>query len=377
MKIENIKKPFLLITYAILLYFIIHNFLDVLGVIKYVLKLFSPFFIGIGIAFVLNLLMRFYERKILNKLFEHKKIKKYVKIKRPVSMIMTYLSAVIIITLIINFIIPQIGKSVSSLTANYPEYQRTLSQFLNNFIGKYDVASEMWDKLINNIDKVLSNASQFLNIAIPSIMNITKGLTSGVINIFLGIVFSVYMLFSKEKLLKILKKIIYAVFTKETAQKILAVSADANKILRSFIGGQLTESVILGVLCFIGMSIFKMPYAPLVSVLIGITSLVPVLGPYVGVVISAVLILFESPLTALWFVIFVVILQQLEGNLIYPRVVGNAVGLNGMWVLLAVVLGGSLFGVLGILLGVPVMAVIYSLVSHAVNKRLKEKECEI
>ena len=377
MKIENIKKPIILITYAVLIYYLITHFQRVINSVNYVLAMLSPLFIGIGIAFVINLLVRFYEIKILDKLFEKKKMSKLMGLKRPLSMILGYASAIAIVGIIVNFIIPQIGLSIKSLTERLPGYMNEISAFFQKIASDYDFTNQLWAQFINNIDKIISNASQVLNFALPQLLNITKGLTSGVINIFLGFVFSLYMLASKEKLISMLKKLVYAILKKETADKVTEVAREANIIFRSFVGGQLIESTILGILCFIGMSIFRMPYAPLVSVIVGVFSLVPVLGAYVGVIISAFLIILESPVMAFWFVIFVVILQQVEGNLIYPRVVGNAVGLSGIWVLLAVTVGGSLFGVLGILLGVPVMAVVYSLLKEYVNKNLEGKNIKI
>lgn len=377
MKIESIKYPLILITYAVLAYFVINNLSAVADFLNFTLSLLSPLFIGVGIAFVVNLLLRLYEEKILNRIFQSKKLKKISKIKRPVGMLLAYATAVAIIVVVVNFIIPQISVSIKALADSLPGYMAEATSFLQGLAQNYDFTKDLWTQFINNIDKIISNASQIINAALPQLLNITKGLTSGVINIFLGLVFSVYMLSSKEKLISILKKLIYVMFKKETADKITEVSFRANKVFRSFVGGQLIEGVILAILCFVGMSVFRMPYAPLVSVIVGITSLVPVLGTYVGVVISAFLILLESFVYAFWFVVFIIVLQQIEGNFIYPRVVGNAIGLSGMWVLLAVTVGGSLFGVLGILLGVPVMAVIYSLFSEYVNNTLKQKSIKI
>ena len=186
-------------------------------------------------------------------------------------------------------------------------------------------------------------------------------------------IFAVYMLLSKEKLLLTAKKVFYAHLNKDTADHIVSIFKHANKVFRSFVGGQITEAFILGILCYIGMLIFRMPYAPLISVIMGVSSLVPVIGPIVGTIPSAILILLESPIVALWFVIYIIVLQQVEGNVIYPRVVGSAIGISGFWVLLAVTVGGGLFGVLGILIGVPLMAVIYTLYGEFVNKKIAEK----
>ena len=377
MKSDGMKRAIILIPYAIIVYFVITNIIFVVNCIKYLLDILSPLFIGIGIAFVLNLIMRFYEACILDKLFELKKFKKIKKAKRLISVILTYISTALIITVIINFIIPQIASSIKMLTRSLPDYLMQISVYFNGFTNNYDITKEIWLQLVNNIDTVITNARQLINVALPQLLNLTLDLTMGVVNIFLGIVFSAYMLYSKEKLIKIFRKIIYVCFNKNTALRIESVFGSANKIFRSFVGGQLVESVILGVLCFIGMNIFKMPYAPLISVIVGVTSLVPILGTYVGIAISTLLILFESAVIAFWFLVFIIVLQQIEGNLIYPRVVGNAIGLNGIWVLFAVTVGGGLFGVIGILLGVPVLAVLYSLIGDFVNNKLKTMEIDV
>ncbi|MBE7020829.1 MAG: AI-2E family transporter [Ruminococcaceae bacterium] len=373
MKIENVKKPLWIITYAILLYFIVNNLATFLDYINSGIKLFTPLIIGGVLAFILNLILRFTEKKLFNKIFA-KKLDKVKKVRRPVCVVIAYLVFAGIIYIIAKFISPKIQESISTFSANVPIYVNSITNYFSRIAIDYNIAEDIWTKFLENFGIVVSNTSQFLNSALPKIVDFTKTLTSSVFDVFIGIVFSAYMLLSKEKLILTVKKVMYAHMKKETADKTVSIFKHANKVFRSFVGGQITEAFILGILCYIGMLIFRMPYAPLISVIMGVSSLVPVIGPIVGTIPSALLILLESPVVALWFVVFIIVLQQVEGNIIYPRVVGSAIGLSGFWVLLAVTVGGSLFGVLGILLGVPLMAVLYTLYGEFVNKKISEKD---
>ena len=369
MKTDSIKKPIIIISYGIILYFIVNNMSTFLGYISSFLKILSPLIIGAVLAFIINLFLRFYEKKVFVNVKD-----KWKKAKRPVCVIMSYLTFSLIVFIIVRFISPRLEESIKTLTSSIPSYVNSISDFFYSLTLENKITEELWNKVIENFGLIITNASQFLNTALPKIFNVTKTVTSSVFDVFIGLVFSVYMLLSKEKLVGILKKVLRAHTKEEFSQSVIGVFRKANKIFRSFVGGQLTEAAILAVLCYIGMSIFKMPYAPLISVIIGISSIVPVIGAIVGTIPCALLILLENPMMAIWFVIFIVLLQQFEGNVIYPRVVGSAIGISGFWVLLAVTLGGGLFGISGILLGVPLMAVVYSVYGGYVNKKIEGKE---
>ncbi len=373
MKFENIKKPIWIITYAIILYFIVNHLGTFIGYINSGIKIFTPLIIGGVLAFIINLILRFIEKKLFNKIFS-KKLDKVNNIRRPVCVILSYLVFAGIIFIIVKFISPKIQESLSTFTSRVPAYINSITAYFSQIAIDNNIAEDIWTKFLDNFGAVVTNASQFLNSALPKIVDFTKTITSSVFDVFIGLVFSAYMLLSKEKLLFTVKKIIYAHINKETADRIVGAFKHANKVFRSFVGGQITEAFILGILCYIGMIIFRMPYAPLISVIMGVSSLVPVIGPIVGTIPSALLILLESPVVALWFVVYIIVLQQVEGNIIYPRVVGSAIGLSGFWVLLAVTVGGGLFGVMGILLGVPLMAVLYTLYGGFVNKKIAEKD---
>ncbi len=371
MKTDNLKKPFIIITYGIVLYFIVNNLATFLGYITSFLKVLAPLIIGAVLAFIINLFLRFYEKKVFASAV--KKNDKWEKVKRPVCVVISYLTFFLILFIIVRFISPRLEESIKTLTSSIPSYVNSISEFFYSLTLEHKITEELWNKVIENFGLIITNASQFLNTALPKIFNVTKTVTSSVFDIFIGFVFSVYILLSKEKLVRILRKILLAHTKEDFAQSVIDIFRRTNKIFRSFVGGQLSEAAILAVLCYIGMSIFKMPYAPLISVIIGISSIVPVIGAIIGTIPCALLILLENPMMAIWFVIFIVVLQQFEGNVIYPRVVGSAIGISGFWVLLAVTLGGGIFGIFGILLGVPLMAVVYSVYGGYVNKKVEEK----
>lgn len=367
----GVKKYIIVATYSILLYLGLSNISEVMSALRYAFGIISPIITGICIAFVVNILMRFVENRVLAGM--GKKHKKLLKYKRMCSMLITYVSVLAFIVAISLFIGPQIGKSASTFVTNAPGYIENVQEWTNKTAAEFNLSNDVWDKLLQNWEDISTAFTTFLSSSLMHIFNFTVNFTSSVVNFFMSFILSVYMLYSKEKLLGILKKIMYAVIKSPYAEKIMEICAQTNSTFSRFIGGQLTESLILGSLCFIGMAILGIPYAPLVAVLMGLTSLFPIVGAYIGTITSALIIMMESPIKALVFVIFILCLQQIEGNLIYPRVVGNAIGLNGFWVFSAIILGGGMMGVTGILLAVPMTALIYTLVRELVHKRLKEK----
>jgi predicted PurR-regulated permease PerM len=274
------------------------------------------------------------------------------------------------------FIVPQLSNSISTLAANIPGYLESLQSFVDDLSGRYNFSGDFAQYITLNWNEILSKAGQFISKAFPQILTFTAGLTNGVINLSIGLIVAIYLLAEKEKMIKILKKLIYAFTPEKTAARLMDTGAQVNRTFQSFISGQITEALILGLLVFIGMLIFRFPYAILCAVIISITSLIPVLGAWIGALPSAFIILMSEPSKAIWFIIFIIVLQQIEGNLIYPKVVGNSIGLGGLWVLFAIIVGGSLFGIAGMLFGVPVFAVVYTIVRRTVNRRLREKNIE-
>lgn len=355
----------------------------ILNSISFVIKLFTPFLLGIGVAFVLNVPMKIIEEKLLSKLLGKKS--RASKYKRPISIMLTFILAIGMIQIVLFLIIPELMQTFKTIQENMPIYWASTKVWIKDLCRSFNISSERISEIemyINNLavnwDSTLKNTMGFLGKGSMQFLNTTVGITtsimSGIFTFIMSVVFSIYMLAQKEIFSTQLKKIIYALFSKDRARKITYMAATANRIFTRFIAGQFLEALIIGVLCFVGMALFSFPYALMISVLVGFTALIPVFGAFIGTLIGAFLIMMIDPMQALWFIIYIIVLQQLEGNLIYPRVVGQSIGLPGIWVILAVLIGGNLAGAIGMLLGVPACSVIYTLFKEWVHNRLLTKQ---
>ena len=367
------KSLILLITYAIVLVAIIVKIDTVLNWVDAVMAAFQPIFIGFAIAFILNRPCNFFARVYAEHLPE-----KARKAARPAAVITSYLVFLAAITILLTFIIPELGNSIRTFVGNLSTYGANLQELLDYVVDRFDL--EMLESLNlgtifnDSINKVLSGALNLLTNTLPQLISMTSVVVSAVVTGFLSIVFSIYMLFSGPKLVSQCRRIVTAYLPQRISSPLLSVARLTADTFTRYISGQLIEACILGVLCFLGMCIFKFDYALLISVVIGVCALVPIAGAYMGAVIAAVLLVMIEPIQAVLFLVFLVILQQLEGNLIYPRVVGSSLGLPGIWVLAAVTVGSSLFGFVGLIASVPITAVVYTLVKRDVAQRSAGKE---
>ena len=374
---EKTKNYFLLITYAIVLAYVFLNLDTVWNVVVTIIDLIKPFIIGICIAFVINIPMKFFEEKVVGKLTKEKS-----KLKRPLSLIITIVVLVGLIIGLMTFVIPQLAESCSTLVKNVPEYMDSLEKFMDKNINSKellssDVIEEIYSKILSMGQNIIKIIGQVAGTIVSHALDITVGVTSTIINIVMAFIVSIYILLSKEKLSNQIKKILYAYMKKENVIKFLKVSKIANIKFTNFVRSQVIEACILGVLCFIGMTICSMPYALLISTIIGVTALVPIFGAFVGAILSAFIVLMVSPIKVILFAVIFVVIQQIEGNLIYPFVVGNSIGLSALWVLFAITVGGNAFGVVGMLIGVPLFGVLYTLISITTNKRLEKRNINI
>ena len=369
---ELMKKIILLITFAVVLFVSLQNLNIVLDITIFIISLFVPFILGIVIAFVLNVLLKFIENKLLKNMPE-----KNFKLKRAISLILTLIIVVGFIIFLLFLIIPELKNAITIFIDNIPIYQEQLLEFAT----KFNLSTETIDSIrvsLNSLwESILSlfknNSSDFIEIT----LGVTTKVLSGITNFILGLVFAVYMLADKEKLIRQVKKLLDAFIPKKKIKKIIEIEKLSCDIFSKFIVGQVTEALIIGVLCFVGMLILGLPYASTISVLVGFTALIPVFGAFIGTAIGAILIFVVDPIGALIFIIYIIILQQIEGNLIYPKVVGSKVGLPGIWVMLAVLVGGSLGGIVGMLIGVPLCSIIYVLLTNYVNKKLIKKDKKV
>ena len=321
---------------------------------------FFPFFLGLGIAFALNVPLCFLEEKLFAKR----------KIKRAYSLLLACIFVLGGLAVLLFLILPQLRKSAASLWEKLPGYLTELEGWARDKAdGIGGSAAALLEEAIGQLQSGMEPGPQLLR----STMDIAQDTLSGLINAGAGVVFSIYLLARKEALCKACKQVLYAFLPKEWAEKLADVGSLTAVTFRRFASGQLTEALLLGAMCFLGMAVFRMPYALLISVIVGVTALIPIFGAFFGGAAGALILLTERPALALWFLIFLIVLQQFENNFLYPRVVGDSVGLPGIWVLLAVTAGGSLFGAAGMLIGIPAVSVLYTLFRETVRKRLKQQ----
>ncbi|MBQ3553907.1 MAG: AI-2E family transporter [Clostridia bacterium] len=375
LNVKNIKKILFIVAVSIVLFIVLQRIDAVLALIGGLFGLITPLLIGLGIAFVMNTLLNFWEKRVFKRWENDAGL--LGKIKRPVCLLLTILAIALIAFFVLFAVIPELINTLRMLSDRLPGFLEDMRIWLLGMIEYYNVDFSSLSALNVNWSEVGSFLFDFFQNGAPNIVSGTvtaaTAVVVGIVNFFLGFVFALYILSQKEKLARGICRTMYAYLPESFASSTLSVARLANRIFSGFIGGQFLEAVILGSLCFIGMSIFGFPYAPMISVLVGCLALIPIFGAFIAVAIGAYLILLVNPMQALWFLVFFLILQQIEGNLIYPRVVGNSVGLPTLWVLFAVLVGGGLFGILGILLGVPTCSVIYTLLKQSVTTRLKEK----
>lgn len=366
--------------FTIIILIVCMNYSIVLGVLGFLLEILFPFLLGAAIAFILNVPMHFIEKKAFyNKKTKGKKWAE--KLSRPVSLILTILFVIGIISLVIFVVVPKLGSTFISLGKNIQDFvlraqiwaealfedNKGILTFLN------DIQID-WEKLLNGIvDFFKTGAGSVLG----STVTVAKSIVSGMTTFVIAFVFACYILLQKERLNIQVRKIMYAYLKKEYVIKILDISSLTYKTFSNFLTGQCVEAVILGSMFVVAMSIVKLPYALLVGVLIAFTALIPIFGAFIGCIVGAFLILMVSPMKALIFVALFFVLQQIEGNLIYPKVVGGSVGLPSIWVLAAVSIGGSLMGVVGMLIFIPIVSVLYALFRNNVYGQLERKGIHI
>ncbi len=371
--LEKNKKTILeLIFFTIILVFMFIYIEPIWTFITYIIKIFMPFIIGAMIAFVLNVLLNIVENKLFKKLNE-KNSKVWNRIKRPTSVITTLIIIIALLGLILGLLIPQLQNTTEIFTENFDSYKKQTINLLHDIgIEKKDMNAFM-----DNFDQVKEEITNYVDKNKGEIVETTVGVASTVVgtitSLVLGIVFAIYILLKKEDLGRQGRKILKAYCKEKHEKRIKEIATLSNTTFGNFISGQCLEALIIGALCFIGMVILQIPYASTISVLVGFTALIPVFGAFIGTFIGAFLILMIDPTKALIFVIFIIILQQIEGNLIYPKVVGKSVGLPGIWVLVAVTIGASVGGILGMLLSVPISSIVYSIIKTDVNNKIEEK----
>ena len=363
---RTFKQLLGLLTFALVLAWALNHSAALKAVLSRLLTILSPFLLGLCIAFVVNVLLR-----LLEGFWEKIPAKRnnfHQKMKRPVCLLASWLLIFALILAVFLIVIPELKQTFAQLIDMMPTYLRNAEPLWHEavvFLSENGITLPEMDveKILGVLEKVLKQVGEGL-------LTGATGLVAAISDVVIGLIFSIYVLAGKEKLSAQMWKLVHAFLPRRAADRLTEIVKLTERTFRAFVSGQLTEAVILGALCFLGMVIFGFPYAPVVGVLIGFTALIPIFGAFIGAAVGAFLILLVDPMKAVWFIVYLLILQQLEGNLIYPRVVGKSVGLPGIFVLMAVTIGGSIAGVVGMLLGVPTCSVLYTLLSDEVRTRL-------
>lgn len=382
---KTFSNYFFLITFGICLLVALLNFKYLLGYLGLFMNIITPVLIGLGIAFILNIPMSFIEKHFLGfmnrfktreRRFKSKKNRDINKGKRMIAIALTFIFVIGILAGLITFVIPQVSESVDTLMVKLPGYIDSFNSLVDDVLAFLNLPETLWNDIVVEWDALLEQFGSLLLSSVPEIFNATKNITVGFFNVIMGIVISIYLLADKENLLALKDKLIYAYVRKDRADFIQDVSTTANHVFHGFIAGQITEAFILGFLCTVGLAILQIPYALLIGVLVGMTSVIPVFGAFLGAVPSGFILLVVNPIYCLIFVVYIIALQQFESNVIYPRVVGGSIGLSGLWVLVGMIIGGSLFGFMGIILGIPTFAVFYAVFRKITNERIEKMTAE-
>ena len=366
------RSILLIITYAVVLVMVLVR-LDVIGfALTQLLGLFRPLIIGFALAFILNRPCHFFFRMYSHGLGKTRA----AGAARPLAVVTSYLALIIVVAGIFSFVLPKLAESIQTFVLNLSTYIANVQGWINQLADYFhlDIAELDLSNLNKTLENLFRQALGFLSGLGTQLLQFTAGIVSLVVTGVLALVFSIYMLSGKEKLLSQCRRVLRAYVPPKFADPITDVIHLTSETFTRFVTGQFVEACILGSLCAIGMLFIQADYAPLIGVTVGASAIIPVAGAYIGAILSAVLLLMVSPLKAFIFLIFLVILQQIEGNVIYPKVVGSSIGLPGIWVLAAVTVGGGLLGLEGVLLSVPVASVLYTLLRRDVRKRLHRQK---
>ena len=371
---------FLVIVACIVCYFAFLRIDDIAKFLKEVATILQPIIMGLVFAYLLNPMVKMIERNLIPVLDEKIKNKKKVRsLARNIGVFTSILITLAVVVLLLNMVLPELYESIRDMIISLPGQMNDAMEYLEAHAIKDSAIS-------GTLNTVLENAAASLETwlrtdLISQVNQMMSSLTSGVIsffetlfNIVIGLIVSVYVLTSKEKFIGQCKKATYALFQKDRANLILQVTRKSNEIFGGFVIGKIIDSIIIGIICFVVLSLLKMPYTLLVSVVVGVTNVIPFFGPFIGAVPSIILILLAEPIKGLYFMIFILLLQQFDGNILGPKILGNSTGLSAFWVVFSILLGGGMFGFVGMVMGVPTFAVFYYLVEMFLNQKLQKKK---
>lgn len=368
---ENVLSLVLSGIILLIFYFVVKNFSILREFFSFLNGILFPFILGFAIAFLLMPVMRVIEEKLLGK------VNLPFSIKRKISALASVVFMFVIIYILLLLVVPQIISSVISLANQLHDYIALTSDFVEDMMMQYNLDSTYLTGFLDTSEDLLQGAITLIINYLPQVIDNSVRAFSFIINIFVSIIVAIYILLGKEKFAHQFKKVLYALLNVKAVERILSILSLTGDMFNNFIVGKAIDSFIIGILCFIGMSLLKMDYSVLISCIIGITNIVPFFGPFIGAIPSVFILFIVDPIQAIWFLIFILLLQQFDGNILGPLILGNSTGLPGFWTMFAIVVGGGLFGITGMFFGVPMFAVIYTLIKEWIDARLKEKKIEI
>lgn len=368
---KTIWKIIGIITAAAIIFAVFRNFMAVLNFLKGVMAVFMPFVVGAAIAFVINVPMRAIEKGLFPK------CRKLDKARRPLALVLTLLAVVAVVSVVVILVVPQLVDTFRTLGSKVPAFMDKAEEYIEGIFKDYPQIQKTISELSLDWGGIVSSVSGWVQNGLTSTLDVAASAVNGVVSAFIGFVFSIYILLQKEKLCNQAKMVLYALVPEKPADRVLQIASQACRTFSNFLSGQCLEAVILGCMFAVVMLILRMNYVALISVLIAFTALIPLVGGLIGCFIGAFLIFMDNPVQALVFVIVFLVIQQIEGNLIYPKVVGESVGLPAIWVLFVVTIGGKLMGVVGMLIMIPASSVVYALFREFVVNKLRTKSVRV
>ena len=375
-KDEKSKRIIKTGTVLLLIYFVLNNFGKIVNLLGNVVKVCLPFIIGAAMAYVLNVPMRKVEQGFFRNR-EKFKGEKWDGRRRALALTVTLFLTILVFALAAYLVIPQLIDTIAQLVRQIPSGIKNVTSWAEGLFEKYPDVYEKIEEWAADWQNILEKIMVFLRDKLSDILtggiNAVSGIVSGLLNFIIGFIFSIYILLQKEKLAEQTKKLLYTFIDEKQADWWMTVADRADKVFTGFVSGQCVEAIIIGMMFFIVMTIFRLPYTLLISITIAVLALIPIVGTIIGCIIGCILILLVAPVKVVVFLIIFVVVQQIEGNFIYPFVVGNSVGLPGIWVLVSLTVGGSLFGVPGMVVFIPLTSVLYALLREYVHDKLKEK----
>lgn len=330
----------------------------------------QPFIVGFALAYILNFILKFYEEKVF--CVDGLKSMK-PKLKRAIGMILTYLTAALLMYLFIHFVLPQLIDSLIGLANDIPKYVTQTTKWIDDIMTNLNLTGEYLTFATQKWNDFVVYVINFATDLIPLLGVMLRDILSSIWNIVLGLIISVYLLIDKERFYALSKKVLFALFSKEVANKIVELTHRSNDTFGKFLSGKILDSFIIGILTFVILTIVKMPYTLLISVIIGVTNIIPFFGPFFGAIPSIIIVMFVSPIKALWLMLIILVIQQIDGNIIGPKILGDSIGISAFWILFSLLVTGKLLGFVGMVIGVPLFAVIYSIIKEVVEYKLDKR----